>query len=356
MQYGGAERVFEAIYGIFPEADIFCPVADKRIVDRIDPVMKLTVSPFLSSKLNRSQYRALIPMYPAEVEKFDFSGYDLVISDSSAWTKNIITPPGTVHVSYIYTPMRFAWSFFHRELEQRGNFTGFFLSWVLHFIRLWDTVGSSRVQYFLCDSRYVAKRIEKFYRRSAEVVYPFVDWEYFRPGNYKKNYFLLVSRFRPYKMVDLAIKAFNRTGDKLVIIGDGEKYAEYKALARNNIVIIRDVDDDHLREFYSQCRAFVFPQEEDFGITPLEVQSCGRPVIAYNKGGARETVLDGKTGIFFDHQTVDSLCEAIERFKKIENTFDKHKIREHAGGFTKDRFISEFRAKIDTILRKEGKI
>ncbi|MCD6579358.1 glycosyltransferase, partial [bacterium] len=338
-------------------------------------------------------YRMFLLFYPVVIEKFDFSKYDLVISDSSAWVKNIITPPETVHLSYIYNPMRFAWNFFHEDIKNRKWLEKFILTPITHLLRIWDYTSTNRIDHILSISQHVQKRVEKYYKKRSEVIYPFVDWDFFQPSHFKGDYFLLVSRMREYKKVDLAIKAFNQTGDKLVIIGKGEMLKKYKKMAKGekwnnhrapehsqgkentkgekwnnhgapehiqgkentkgNIIFIDSVDDDHLREYYAHCRAFIFPQEEDFGITPLESQSCGRPVIAYGKGGALETVKANETGIFFQKQTVSSLIDAIEKFKKIEGAFDKGKIREWAKTFSKQNFQKQFSEVVSKIIKEE---
>ena len=354
MQYGGAERVFEAIFELFPNADIFCPVVDHNILKKLNPPVKgINTSRFFSQRFVKKHYRAFLSFYPLVVEKFDFSKYDLVISDSSAWVKNIITPPDTVHISYIYNPMRFAWNFFHKDIKARSWLERVVLIPITHFLRLWDQVSTNRIDSIISISQHVRKRIKKYLNRDSMVIYPYVDWDFFKPSNYKGNYFLLVSRMRAYKKIDLAIKAFNYTQDKLVIIGGGEMLPLYKRMAKKNIVFIDSVDDDHLREYYAHCRAFIFPQEEDFGITPLEAQSCGRPVIAYGKGGALETIKENETGIFFKKQTVNSLISAIEKFKKIEKSFDKGKIRTWAKKFSKENFQKQFSEAVAEIVKEK---
>lgn len=352
MQYGGAERVFEAIFELFPNADVFSPVVDKKILDKLNPpIGNIHTSRFFSYKIIKKYYRMFLPFYPMIVEKFDFSKYDLVISDSSAWVKNIITPPQTIHLSYIHNPMRFAWNFFHKDIKNRVWFEKIMLMPIIHFLRIWDFIGTSRIDRIITNSNHVKKRIKKYLNRNATVIYPFVDWNFFQPSNFKGNYFLLVSRMREYKKVDLAIKAFNITGDKLVIIGKGEMLKKYKRIAKKNIIFIKSVDDDHLREYYAQCRAFIFPQEEDFGITPLEAQACGRPVIAFKKGGALETIIENETGIFFERQNIRSLIKAIDKFKEMEKKFDKNEIRKWAKRFSKENFQSQFAEAVSKIMK-----
>ena len=350
MQYGGAERVFEVLYEIFPDADVFCPVVNRNIIDSIDSKMNLHTSRFFNNPIIKKYYRVMLLFYPIEIEKFDLSGYDLVISDSSGWVKNVIIPPGTKHISYIYNPMRFLWNYFHQDLHKRNTVQRLILSPIMHFLRIWDYIGTNRIDKIITISKHVIKRIEKYYGKKADLIYPYVDTDFYRPSNYKGDYFLLVSRFRPYKKVDLAIKAFNRTGDKLLIIGRGEKEKEYRKMAKPNIIFLNSVDDDHLREYYASCRAFIFPQEEDFGITPLEAQSCGRPVIAFAAGGALETITDGVSGLFFSKQTVSSLANVIERFKKVEHSFKKAKVRESILGFSRNNFKKQFVQQIELTM------
>ena len=350
MQYGGAERVFEAIYELFSDVDVYCPVIDKKIINRIDPKMNIHTSRIFTHKIVKKYYRAFLPLYPFAVEKYDFSNYDLVISDSSAWVKNIITPPRTIHISYIYSPMRFLWNYFYNDINSRPLLQKLLLLPISHFLRMWDFSSTDRSDYIFTISKYVQKRVKKYYKKKSTVIYPYVDWNFYTPSNYKGNYFLLVSRFRPYKKIDLAVKTFSKLGEKLIIVGNESVPKYYKQLAKKNIIFLRDIDDDHLRELYAGCRAFIFPQEEDFGITPLEAQSCGRPVIAYKKGGALETIKSDETGIFFKEQTVNSLMNAIEKFKKMEKSFNKNKIRDWAKNFSKEKFKKNIREKIREIL------
>jgi glycosyltransferase involved in cell wall biosynthesis len=270
------------------------------------------------------------------IESFNLKGYDLILSCSHCVAKGIITPPDALHISYVLTPMRYAWDMYG---EYFGDNRNRMIPLFIHYLRMWDVTSSQRVDHFLCISKHVENRIKKFYRREAEVIYPPVDTKRFRLQENKEDYFLIISSFAPYKRIDLAIEAFSRLGYPLKIIGSGPEEKRLRSLARSNVEFLGWQPDEVVSDYYSRCRALIFPGEEDFGIVPLEAMACGKPVIAYGRGGVLETIIsynqrssakgDAPTGLFFYEQNVDSLIDTIEKFGRIEREFDPLAIRNH---------------------------
>lgn len=276
---------------------------------------------------------------PLAVEKFDLSEYDLVISDSAAFSKGVITKPEALHVCYCHTPTRYAWDDSHKYVREfnMSILAKIFVPFFMNYLRLWDREAAYRVDKFICNSNFVAKRIDKYYKQKATVIYPPVDAEFFIPSfKPADNYFLMVGRLLVYKRFDIAIEAFNRLELPLKIIGDGPERKKLKKMANWNIEFLGELEGEKLREYYQNCRALVFPQEEDFGIVALEAMACGRPVIAYQGGGALESIKQGETGLFFNEQTVGSLIEAVKSFQPEK--FNPKLIRQHALKFDKEIF------------------
>jgi glycosyltransferase involved in cell wall biosynthesis len=359
-QYGGAERVLEMLLKIYPRADLYTLVrqkGDRLLEDHLNLdnaktsfVQNLPGSPW-------GQFREYLGFYPMAVESFDFTGYDILISSSSAWAKGAITDSRTWHLCYLYSPMRFVWDWYHQTLKEYPWPLRWFLKLMLSGIRRWDVMSAQRPDRIIAISTEIQKRIFKYYRRDSLVLHPAVDTEFFRPQNDGggSDYYLVVSRLKPYKRVDLAVQAFNLTGRSLVVVGDGSEMKRLKHRALPNVRFTGKVSDRQLLDYYQNCRALIFPTLEDFGLTPLEAQCCGKPVIAYRRGGALETVVEGKTGIFFDRQTVESLLAAVNRFEKTE--FDREQIRKHALSFNQENFIRQLKNIVDVEYAKyrEGK-
>lgn len=349
--YGGGERVLEALADVFPNAHLYVPVAFQQ---RVPP--KLRQMPLKTSALSRIPgvrrwHRQFLPLYPYALEQFDLSDYNLVISSESGPAKGVITGPRTCHVCYCHTPMRYIWDMYHDYRKAMSPLTRTVFSIAAHYARIWDVTTAARVDYFVANSRYVASRIRKYYRRKSAVIHPPVDVSggYISPNI--DDYYLLVSRLVHYKRVDLAIEACNRLGRRLRIVGTGPEYKRARKIAGPTIEFAGTLDADSLRASYAQCRALIFPAEEDFGIAPVEAQSFGRPVIAYGQGGALETVVGlssvpGReqcaTGVFFDAQSPESVVNAIQRFEAEESRFRPEMIRAHAGRFGAETFKSEF--------------
>ncbi len=287
------------------------------------------------------------------IESFNLKGYDLILSCSHCVAKGIITPPDALHISYVLTPMRYAWDMYG---EYFGDNRNRMIPLFIHYLRMWDVTSSQRVDHFLCISKHVENRIKKFYRREAEVIYPPVDTKRFRLQENKEDYFLIISSFAPYKRIDLAIEAFSRLGYPLKIIGSGPEEKRLRSMAKSNVEFLGWQPDEVVADCYSKCRALIFPGEEDFGIVPLEAMACGKPVIAYGRGGALETIIsydqkdkmeeDTPTGLFFRVQDVSSLIEAIEQFDRIEREFDPVAIRKHTIQWDREIFKEKIKKNI----------
>ncbi len=338
IQYGGAERVLESLCEIFPHAPIFTVAYDDKLTNQKFKNKKIYTSFLQNIPFINSHHRAYPLLMPMAIEKFDFSDYDLVISDSHSYAKGIITDPKTLHITYCHTPMRYAWDDCHRHIREfeYSKIIKKFLPFGISYLRIWDSISSDRPDHYIANSNFVSKRIKKYYKKNSTVIHPPVNIENFYISDSLEDYFLIVGRALPYKRFDIAIKAFNKLGVPLKIIGKGPEIEKLKKISNSNIEFLGYIEDKETANYYSKCQAFIFPSEEDFGITPLEAMASGRPVIAYKSGGALETVIDNKTGIFFEKQNTESIMEAIEKFKKTK--FNSEKIREHTQKFAKENF------------------
>jgi glycosyltransferase involved in cell wall biosynthesis len=329
----GGEKVLEALCRTYPDADVYTIYYCKDKVSL--PIRNLKVHTSFIQKLPFAgkNFRMYLGLFPLAVESFDLTGYDLIISTSHCVAKGVIPGPKARHICYCHSPMRYVWDF------SDEYFGGLKANWVigpviralLAYLKNWDVKSCNRVDEFIANSKNIAGKIKKYYNRTAFVIYPPVDTDFFNVDIDNKkigDYFLLVSSLVPYKRVDIAVDAFNRAGYRLKIVGQGPLANDLKSRAGSNIEFIGWSDDASLRSLYQNCRGFIFNQEEDFGISAVEAQACGKPVIAYARGGALETVIAGETGVFFKEQTVESLIEALEKFNKLK--FDSRRIRENA--------------------------
>lgn len=341
---GGAEKVITKIIEIFPTADIFSSVDFLSDSQRNTIVNGKEIHTTFIQKLPKSKaYKKYFPLMPLAMESLDLTGYDLIISSSSSVGKGVITGPEQLHICYCHSPMRYAWDLQEQYLKasnlQKGM-KGFLARSMLFFMRNWDVRSSFSVDYFIANSEYIAKRINKVYRRDSKVIYPSVDVEDFDLTPDKQDYYFTCSRMVPYKKIDLIVEAFSLMPEKkLVVIGDGADMAKVRSKASSNVELLGYQKFSILKEKMANAKAFVFAAEEDFGIVPVEAQACGTPVIAFGKGGALETVIEGDTGTFFDEQTTDSLISAVQRFETM--SFDPVSIREHAEKFTAEQFKKE---------------
>jgi glycosyltransferase involved in cell wall biosynthesis len=327
---GGAEKVIGDIIDCYPDADIFAVIdfvdPDQRGFLRNKPVTTTFIQhlPFAQRK-----YRAYLPLMPLAIEQLDVSAYDLVISSSHAVAKGVITGPNQTHISYVHSPMRYAWDLQHqylRETRLDKKWRGWIARYFLHKLRLWDARTANGVDHFIANSQFIARRIQKTYRREATVIYPSIDNNKFKPGHTKQDFYLTASRMVPYKKMDLIVESFQSMPDKkLTVIGDGPDMEKIKNKAGSNVTIMGYQSNDVLVKHMQQAKAFIFAAEEDFGLLPVEAQACGTPVIAFGKGGALETVRGihqtHPTGLFFSEQTVPALVQAVRAFEFNQDKF-----------------------------------
>ncbi|TMD53746.1 MAG: glycosyltransferase family 4 protein [Chloroflexi bacterium] len=338
-QMGGAERVVLAFHELFPDAPLYTSIYDPRRVDAAFQQIDIRTSFMQRLPFVKKHHQPFLPLYPFAMERLDLRGYDLILSSSSAFGKGVITKPGTMHICYCHTPMRWCWNYDeYVEREQLGKLARGVLPFLITWLRVWDQTTAMRVDHFIANSPAVADRIQKYYRREAVVIPPPVDASrfLFDPTTQPEDYFLVVSRFMPYKRIDLAIQACNRLQLPLVIIGSGRDQQRLQQMAGPTIRFLGRLSDAEVLHYYAHCRALILPGEEDFGITPLEAQASGRPVVAYSAGGALASVIDGVTGTFFQEQTVESLAATLAAFD--ETRYDPQIIRDHALEFDKPRF------------------
>jgi len=352
VNYAGAERVLQQIVNCYPEVDLFA-IVDFLPSNQREFIQNKSVKTSFIQHLPfaRRKYRSYLPLMPLAIEQFDLSAYNLIISSSHAVAKGILSGPDQLHISYVHTPMRYAWDLQHQYLKESGlekGIRGISARWILHKMRMWDVKTSNGVDYFIANSQYISRRIYKTYRRESEVIYPPVDIEKYSLNVKKENFYLTTSRLVPYKKVDLIVEAFSALPNKkLVVIGDGPDFKKIKKKASKNIELLGYQSEPLLKKYLECAKAFVFAAEEDFGIAPLEAQACGTPVIAFGKGGALETIrgLEDScpTGLFFKEQTVTSLINAIDSFEKIKNKINPDDCRSNALRFSSHRFRTEFK-------------
>lgn len=355
VTYAGAERVVEQLLELYPEADLFSTVDFLPEGQRDFIKNKKIHTTFIQNLPGaRKHYRSYLPLMPLAIEQLDLSGYDLIISSSSCVSKGVITGPDQIHICMCYTPVRYAWDLQHQYLQEAGMTKGL-KSWIariiLHYIRMWDLRTVNNVDHFIAISHYIERRIKKYYRRESTVIYPPVDVDKFELCEEKEDYYLTASRMVPYKKIKLIVETFNEMPDKkLVVIGDGPEFAKTKAIAKDNITMMGYQPYEVLKEKMQHAKAFVFAAEEDFGITPIEAQACGTPVIAYGKGGALETIKENETGIFFYQQDVESIVDAVTRLESL-SAIEPQKCRENAERFAIRRFKKETHEYIDGVSR-----
>lgn len=353
IQEGGAEKVLRVFQDMYGDAPTYTLLYEPK---RMEPDLRerdIRTSFLQKIPFATNRYRWLLPLMPAATEGYDLSDYQVVLSSSSAFAKGIITRPGTIHVCYCHTPTRYLWSDTHSYIEElkANRLVKAFLPVVLHRLRIWDRMTADRVDHFIANSKAVAERIRKYYDRDAEVIYPPVETSKFSISNAEKKYFLAGGRLVPYKRFDLVIQAFNRTGLPLVIFGDGPLFSEYVKMARPNIKFAGRVTDEEKARLYQDAIAFINPQEEDFGITAVEAMASGRPVIAYRKGGALETVREGVSGEFFDDQEWEDLAATLIRFDHTR--YDPRQVRAHAKSFDVEEFKRKMRAYLGSLTEKD---
>jgi glycosyltransferase involved in cell wall biosynthesis len=358
--YAGSEKVLEIMLSEFPDADVFC------LIDFL-PAEHRTGSfnrPFRTSYLQKIPfvskiYRYLLPLMPFAVEQFDLSGYDLIISNCHAVAKGVITGPDQMHICYCYSPMRYAWDLQAQYLAESGIQFGvrsLIARWLLHRIRGWDHRAAQNVDHFIACSAYIGRRIKKAYHRRSTVIYPNVAVDDFVIDGSRGDFYMTSSRMVPYKKMHLIVEAFSKMPDrKLIVIGAGPQFSRCKALAGSNVTLLGYQPYSVLLWHMQRARAFIFAAEEDFGITPLEAQACGTPVLAFGRGGACETVVDRVTGLLFHEQSTLAIQQVVRDFEAIEDGFDPEIIRANALRFSTERFRDEFKQYVYAKWRKHKK-
>lgn len=358
VDHSGSEKVLEQILNIFPDADLFSVVEflpnhlKYFIQDKTVQTTFIQKLPFAKKK-----YRSYLPLMPLAIEQLDVSAYDLVISNSHAVAKGVITHSNQLHLCYCHSPSRYGWDLYHQYLRESGlhqGLKGAMAKLFLHYFRLWDLSTINRIDAFAANSQYIADRIHKVYRRNATVIHPPVNVQDFTLHTKKDDFFLTASRFVPYKKIDLIVESFTRMPDKkLIVIGDGPDAEKIKAKAGVNVHFMGFQSLEVLKQHMQRAKAFIFAADEDFGIVPVEAQACGTPVIAYRRGGVLETVIPYKTGLFFEEQSVSSLVEAINRYEKSYLSFDAKIIREHAEQFSVSTFKANFITFVEAHLHQK---
>lgn len=350
VTYAGAERVIKEFVDLYPDSTLYSVVDFLSDNDRSNFQGKKAITSMIQNfPLSKRKYQNYLPFMPFAIEQLDVSKHDIVLSSSHAVAKGVITGPNQLHISYVHSPIRYAWDLQHQYLKESGldsGIKGFLVRWLLHKIRIWDCRTANGVDHFIANSHFIARRIKKVYGRQADVIYPPVSVSNFDVCDVKENFYLTASRMVPYKKIDLIVEAFSRMPDKkLIVIGDGSEMKKIKSKASSNVEILGYQTNSVMKSYMEKAKAFVFAAEEDFGITPVEAQACGTPVIAYGRGGALETVIPiGKskpTGVFFEKQDIASLIQAVEGFESSSAVFEPVNCRSNALRFSDDRFRNE---------------
>ncbi|MDK9358878.1 glycosyltransferase family 4 protein [Lelliottia sp. V106_10] len=356
ITWAGAEKVISECIGLYPDAQLYSVVDFLSEENRALIQNKEIITTFIQGlPFARRKYQNYLPLMPLAIEQLDVSGHDVILSSSYAVAKGVLTGPDQLHISYVHSPVRYAWDLQHQYLHETGldcGMKGMIARWLLHKIRLWDYRTANGVDHFLANSQFIARRIKKVYGRDADVIYPPVDTSAFTLSEYKEEYYLTASRLVPYKRVDLLVEAFSHMpGRRLVVIGDGPEMEKIKRKASSNVEILGYQSDENMKAYMQGAKAFLFASVEDFGITPVEAQACGTPVIALARGGACETIRPfgerHATGLFFARQDVASVMEAVERFDRVSHLISPEDCRINACRFSAERFREELSGYIE---------
>jgi len=349
----GGEKVVEALCEMYPQADIFTHVYVPDMVS--ERIRRHRVIPTFINSLPRAakMYKTYLPLMPLALEQLDLRGYDLVISSESGPAKGVIPPSDALHICYCHTPMRYIWNMYHDYRNSAGRLTRLMMPLLSHYLRMWDVTSAARVDSFVANSTTVAERIRRYYQSNSVVIHPPVDTEAYSAVAPSElgDYHLMAGELVSYKRPDLAVRAFNEMKQKLVVIGGGEMLHEIRQLAGPTVTVMGSQPFAVLKHHYARCRALVFPGEEDFGMVPVEAMASGRPVIAFSRGGATETVADGISGVFFSEQTVEAICSAVRRLADLK--IDSEKIVAHASQFGRGPFFEKMREHIDRLLAEK---
>jgi glycosyltransferase involved in cell wall biosynthesis len=351
----GGEKVLEALCDLFPEADIFTHVYDPKKVSPKIRERKVYTTFIQKLPFARKHYQKYLPFMPMALEQLDLSEYDLVISCESGPAKGVIVRPDALHICYVFTPMRYLWDQYTQYRKSAGGLTRLLMPWLTSNLRQWDVTSAARVDHFISISNAVTRRIRKYWRRDAELIAPPVDVDRFDWTGQRDDFYLHVGELVPYKRVDLAVKACTMLGRKLIVIGDGPEMKKLKKMAGPTVEFVGRVPDEILTEHYQRCRALLFPAEEDFGIVPVEAMAAGAPVIAYARGGAEDTIIDGRTGVTFKEHNVGGMITGIVRFEMDEDSFEPSRIAKHARNFDRELFKERFMAAVRGQLGRRAK-
>jgi len=348
--YGGAESVISAFHDLYPDAPVYTTIYKPEKMRELGKLPDVRTS--YLDKIPGAKHQWLLSLMPTAVEMMDLDEFDVVLSSCHSVSKGVITKPNTLHISYCHTPMRYAWESwdFETRLKKFPKFLHPKIRKEIEKIREWDYCAAQRVDSYIANSSHIGQQIKKHYERDSHVIYPPVHTEKFTPiKNPAESYYFSVGRLIPYKKFDLLVETFNELDKKLIIAGTGPELDKLRKMAGPNVEVLGYVSDKKLLDLYANCKAFLFPQIEDAGIVPLEAMACGRPVIALNRGGSLDTMIDGKTGVFFKDQTIKSLKAAIKKFEKMK--FAPDFIRKHAEKFD----VEHFKKKIREYVEKEWK-
>ena len=354
----GGEKCLKALCELYPDANIFTLVYYPEKFDGEFESHRVTTSFIQKLPCNDQTFRGYLPLFPKAIESFDFSGYDLVISFSHCIAKSVIVPNHIPHICYCHTPVRYAWDMKDLYLNRMGFLKKTAASFILNRLQKWDLATADRVDCFLANSQNIQRRIARCYSRSSQVVYPPIEVNRFTISHHNQGYYLILSALVPYKRIDLAVQTFNHNKKHLIVAGNGPNYKRLKVMARSNVEFIADPDDQMVEQLYMGCRALIFPGEEDFGIVPVEAQACGKPVIAFAKGGVLESVIgdhakdSSTTGVFFKEQTVASMQDAIEYFESMENNIRPEECRRNAERFNVARYKRQMIQQIELIMEQ----
>lgn len=347
VRYGGAERVLKVLSEMYPQAPIYTLMYDERVMGELFPRSRIITSSMQKwARWPRRVYRFFFDKMPRAIEEFDFSGYDVVLSSSQSYAHGVLTPVATKHISYCHSPTRYLWDYTHQYLEDHSyrGLKGLYIAAKMRAVREWDYLASDRPDLYLANSENVQRRIKKYYGKESEVIYPPVEIERFEVSHESEDYFLIVSQLSPYKRVDLAVQLFTKLGKRLVVVGSGPQEAYLRGIAGPSVEILGPKSDAEVATYMKYCRGVIFPGEDDFGIVPVEAMACGKPVLAYDAGGAVETVVPGVTGELFRELTVESLEAGLAKMILNMTLYRPKRIREHAELFARPVFERKIRA------------